>query len=271
MNITANFDWSITQRKLCIFIPNFGKTEQLDFAISQIKTRVPKKDWIVIIGNDGIDIDFNYMKSSNVRYFTLHRDPVSRNGGFIRNYFIKRCQSEKLLQKDPEIVLQGDFIYQVIRSEASWRAGNVYVLDRAMTSELIAEKDFGILKYSACIKIDPVQVMDSKHAKYLIAGENGRVNFSSYFHYAYAIKTKILQKMQGYDERYTHYGYEDSDMFCRLLQLKHYLVPDYATTAIHLYHDRDPGFSVDDLKVMRKIFDMQNPVNTSRNRSWGEG
>ena len=134
------------------------------------------------------------------------------------------------------------------------------------------EGNFDILKYSTCIKIDPVQIHSPKHAKWLIAAEDGRVNFSSYFHYAYAVKTKILQDFQGYDEQYLHYGYEDSDMFCRLLQEDQYLCPDYEVTAIHLYHDRDPGWCIDQVIEMKKIFFASDPTVTKRNdENWGGG
>jgi hypothetical protein len=270
--VTKNFDWSITNRKACIFIPNFGKKEHLLYALSQMRTRVPRDDWVIIIGNDGIDIDFNFLKSKNVYYYTIHRDPASsRNGAFNRNYAIKRCQSEYLIQKDPEVVLLGDFVRASIEAKEGWRAGNIYVLTRALTAELVAEDNLDVLKFSACIPIAPVKILDPKHAKYIIVGEDGRVNFSSYFHYAYSVPTRVLQNMQGYDERYLHYGYEDSDIFCRLLKLKYYLIPDNSVTAVHLFHDRDPGFDLKDLKKMRQIFIEQDPMNTSRNDTWGEG
>jgi len=274
LKITQNFDWSITKRKLCIFIPNYGKKESLEFSISQIRTRMPKDDWVVIIGNDGIDIDFSHLQSQNVYYFTLHRQSNdSRNGGFIRNYAIKRCQSEFFFQKDPEIVLLGDFIGNICTSEEPWRAGNIYVLDEKLSAELMLEKNFDILKYSACLKMDPVKVLDANYAKCVVLAEDGRVNFSSYFHYAYAVKTEVLFNLRGYDEQYLYYGYEDSDMFCRLVQIKQHLVPDYDVTAIHLYHDRD--VNLEQLKKMRLVFANQNPVIFIRNYDyheiWGEG
>ena len=271
VEITQNFDWEITKRKLCLFIPNFGKKEQLEFSISQIRTEIPKEDWVVVIGNDGIDIDFSHLRSLNTYYFTLHRTlKECRNGAFIRNYAIKRCQSEKFFQKDPEIILVGDFIKNIIQSPNAWRAGNIYVLNKALSAELLYKHDFGILKYSACIKIDPVKILDPDFVKYIIIAEDGRPGYATYFHYAYSVSTEILYGMRGYDERYLYYGYEDSDMFCRLLYLKQHLIPDYEISAIHLYHDRD-SINLDQLKQMRYVFSNQSPSHYPRNKEWGEG
>jgi hypothetical protein len=272
MEVTKNFEWSITKRKVCIFIPNYGKREELVFSINNIQTEVPEEDWVIIVGNDGIDVNLDCLKSKNVYYYTLHRKSnESRNGAFNRNYAIKRCQSEWLIQKDPEVILQGDFIKKVLDSQEGWRAGNVYVLPRGLSKELVQENDFSVLKFSACISIYPVKILDSKYAKYIIVAEDGKPNFSSYFHYAYAMRTRILQEMQGYDEFYLYYGYEDSDMFVRLLAMGQHLIPDNDITAIHLHHERDKGFNLQDLKKMRQVFIAKDPKQIKRNQTWGEG
>ncbi len=271
MEVKKNFDWSITNRKLVIFIPNCGRKSQLEFSLSCINTTVPKSDWVVIIGNDGVDINFDHLVPNNVYYFSLIRNSNTiRNGCFIRNYAIKQCQSQIFLQKDPEIVIIGDFIENVIKFDKPWRVGNIYVLNRNASTELMVERNFDSLKYYECKKIDPVIIYDAKFAKHRIAVEEGRVGFSSYFHYAYAIKTDILRGIGGYDEGYTSYGYEDSDMFCRLIHLKQYLTPDYQCTAIHLYHDS--VVDIPKLLQMGDIFSHQDPTNVVRNNGkWGEG
>jgi len=270
----ANFNWDITKRKLVIFLPSFKYPELTEFAISQIQTQIPEKDWIIIIGNDNVDVNWDHLKDKNVRYFTLLRTASKpRNSSFIRNYAIKRCKSEIFLQKDAEVVILGDFVYNVINSRAPWRPGKVYVLDEEQTKMYLETKDF------MNIRVDPTKVVkeevgdDLFHVKSIIAEPDGSINLATYFHYAFAVKTKVLQEIRGYDEDYVLYGYNDSDLFCRLYHLGQYIIPDHTCTAIHLYHPvRSVNCgSVESVK-MREIFIAKDPSKVQRNPIvWGRG
>ena len=116
IKVESNFDWTETRgKKLVVFMPNFHGNEFTEFSIRQIRTKVDPKDYLIIVGNDNFKKNWDHLRDKNVRYFGLLReDTNSRNSCYIRNYFLKRCESENVLYKDGEVVLLGDFIYNAI-------------------------------------------------------------------------------------------------------------------------------------------------------------
>ena len=260
----SNFDWGITERKLVIFLPNYNMSKMAEFSITKIKTVVPQKDWIIIIGNDNENYDFSHLESQNVRFFTLNRkDKNPRNSLFIRNYLIKRCRSELLFQKDAEVCLKGDFIASCMNGH--WRAGYIKVLNQAQTKLFLDSKD----PKCNIIKIDPTIPTDLQKFKQLLLRKNGSRSYNTFWHYACCMHTKHLQDMHGYDEDFKLYGWGDPDMFCRLIASKYYLIPDYNCCAIHPDHNR--GKTHEDAIKMKEIFKLKDPTIIIRNNEWGAG
>ena len=273
IEITRNFDWDITKRNICIFMPNYHDRKFTELSLKKIRTITPKKDYVVIVGNDNVEESFDDFADDNVFYFNLKREEAGmRNGCFIRNFAIKRCQSELFFQKDGEVVILGDFISQCLASETPWRAGNIYVLKEDVTERFIASEDDEIVKgLEPTKKIDKIFPETAEEAKSLIHEARGNLNLSTYFHYAYCIRTKILQNINGYDEDYHYYGFEDSDMFCRLYAMGHKIVPDYSCSAIHLFHPRE-SINMSLLNRMSDIFKEKDVNESKRNPDvWGEG
>lgn len=278
LDVKSNFDWAETRgKKLVIFCPNYKYSKLTEYSIENIKTKVDPSEWLIIIGNDNIDNNWNHLRNKNVRYFTLlHDHDGPRNGAFIRNYCIRRCQSDKLLQKDGEVIITGDFIYRAIYFRAGWRAGRVFVLPESVTKTMY-ESTGGIgwvLDNIPPTKIiEPMVADNAYHAKEIIALADGQVNPSTYFHYAYACFTRTIQEMGGYDERFRYYGFEDSDIFCRLYHLSIQLCPDYGCAAIHPWHPRATDCTPERLQEMRNVFIADSPGNYIRNtmREWGTG
>ena len=68
------------------------------------------------------------------------------------------------------------------------------------------------------------------------------------------------------------YGFEDSDMFCRLFYLNQYLIPDYTCAAIHINHARET-INQQELTKMYDLFKEKDPKDFIRNQSgdWGRG
>lgn len=248
MIIEKNFDWDITNRKLVIFMPNYNGRALTAYTISKIQTSVPDKDWIIIVGNDNVDDEFDF---PNVYYFNIRRDTKEpRNGGFIRNYFIKNCKSDLILQKDGEVLLEGDFIKNAIDNvkEDAWRPKIIYVLDGDQTTKLLNNYK---------IEVSPTYVVNPPY-------------ISTYFHYAYCIQTNILQYLHGYDENYKYWGYEDTDLFDRLLTINKIIKPDPEISATHLSHHSTINY--DQLKNMELYYNSVDKSLVIRNpNGWGEG
>jgi len=290
LEVISNFDWSITERKIVIFIPNYDRKAYVEFGLKYIQTILPESDWIIIVGNDQIHHDFDFLKEKNVRYFSLLTGQKSpRNSCRIRNYAIKHCRSKVFFQKDPEVMVDGDFISRSVEWCGGWRAGHVLVVDEEKSKEVVRD-GLDILKpyikkrerYSKCLKhewigkhvqsisVDAQSLYNAKLAHDRIYESKGGLNFSTYFAYALGIETKVLKDLSGYDEDYTSYGYEDPDMFCRLMAFKYPIIPDYSCSSIHLYHP----LTVDNkLWEMDDLFKKKDCSQVVRNvgRVWGEG
>jgi GT2 family glycosyltransferase len=274
IEVVQNFEWDITKRKVCIFMPHYHDRKYTAFSLRNIKTTRPKGDYVVIVGCDNIDSDFEEFEGDNIYFFSIKRPGGSRNGCFVRNYAIKRCQSELFFQKDGEVVVVGDFIKHCIRVCAKpnqgWRAGNICVLTKEQTARYMSTGDSsGFIERPT--RVIKEEFPDSvKEVKKILVDSNGQVNLTTYHHYAYCVRTALLQSINGYDEDFFSYGYEDSDMFCRLYGLGHRIRADYSCTAIHLCHPR--GSEVNNVRPMADLFESKDPQNPVRNpNGWGDG
>ena len=295
LKFTKNFDWSITRRKIVVFIPNFNRAEQVRFGIWNMITHLPKDDWVIIIGNDNCYEDFSDMKEHGAYFFSLDTGQTEfRNSAFIRNYAIKRCRSQYILQKDPEVFLNGDYLTCVSKWRNGWKAGYVLSFPKGPTREIMNRgvgEIFPYLKHHVpeCplmsgdflkqdlgggvyrVIPDNVGLVDSIKVGNEIL--SGKPNISNWLSYALAIETKVLHSLNGYDEDFTNYGYEDSDMFCRLMKLGYPIYPDYRCTSIHLHH---PSTVDDRINDMEEVFARKQKEPLIRNVhdgivKWGEG
>ena len=276
LDVKQDFDWAETRGKqLVVFMPNYNQTALTEYAIRQIKTKVDPKEYLLVVGNDNVDANWSHLRDMNVRSFTLlhdHKGP--RNGAFIRNYFLRRNESLVTLQKDGEVIVTGDFIYRAIQCHTPWRPGRIFVLPEHRLAELKEHGVQWVMEHMPVTRVvEPMVAANSYHAKEIIELADGKVNPSTYFHYAYAAPTRIFQQICGYDEDYTSYGWEDADMFCRLYHMGIYLVPDYACAAIHPWHPRAADCTPEQLLAMRQLFVKKSPADFFRNKvkEWGSG
>jgi len=278
LKVMADFDWAQTRgKKLVVFALNYEHHALTEFAINQIQTQVDPKDYMIIIGNDNNQHNWTHLNPKNVWSFSLIHDTKGpRNGAFIRNYFLRRCESDWVMQKDGEVIVTGDFIYRIINLHTPWRAGKVCVLDDAHTTQILEKgvEWFMGSNPTPLRIIEPFVAVNSYHVKEIIGAADGRINPSTYFHYAYACPTAIFSKIGGYDERFTSYGWEDSDMFCRLFHNGIYLSPDAGCWAIHPRHPRAAdSITAADVALMRDVFMKNSPADYIRNKTkeWGSG
>ena len=236
--IVQNFDWSETNKPLAIFIPNRGRGNFIRDHFKQFEGYDPSQ-CIIIVGNDGIDEDFSDLPG--VKSFTIMRYPnYDRNGCFIRNYFIKRCLSKNILQKDPETELIPYAGYDWLK-EYCKSTNNI--VRPYYTMDVDKEDDFKEVQY----------------------GTPHRV------HWGFLAPTSTLQSIRGYDEDFTHYGYEDTDLYRRLIFCNGSIVLDKNMVALHYPHEVDPSV-YKEVNEMGRIFASKNPNQCIRNpNGWGEG
>ena len=250
-----NFDWSLTDRKIAVFIPNYRRKIYVEATMRYFKTRLNPSDYIIVVGNDGVDEDFSRLSSSNVVSFTLTRHPGPRNGCFIRNFFIRRCKSKVIFQRDPEIIITEDFMSKI----ADLNANSVYRVGRAIKTEMKIGKM--LLR-----GIDRNRIPALKSSFRRIDPGKG-----TFLHWGFAAPTALLQEMHGYDEGYLEYGYEDTDLFSRLLNRGVAFNCDFDTYAIHMWHPTDVDIKGSQERMKRLFHQKCSSVFVRNGESWGNG
>lgn len=286
------FDWSLTERRIVMLVPNFGRGHLFRAALHHFRTQLAAEDYLILIANDGIEEDFSDLAPQSVAYFTLRRsDPSPRNGAKLRNAVIKRCRSEWLFQRDPEILLEGDVLARCLDSHAqTHRVGQVALLDRATSDVLhgiamnarhastIAQREGAGESIPAASSNSATLAAHPCTSPPLLSTLSWRKidpNASTFLHFGFGARTSLLQSIRGYDEAFTHYGYEDVDLFERLRTLGELPQPDFDTHAAHLWHEPLPvgaGSVKDDAIAMRQIYLDHKSLGPVRNpHNWGEG
>jgi hypothetical protein len=236
--ILQDFDWAETNIPLVIFIPNRYRGKYIRDTFNQFGGRDTKK-CLIVIGNDGCDEDFSDLPG--VKQFSIMREPNhERNGCFIRNYFIKRCRAKNIFQKDPE-------------------------------TEIVPTAGFDWIDY--CCKstdniVRPYYTMD-------IGNENDfqeiNIGISHRIHWGFSAPTQLLQSLRGYDEDFKKYGYEDTDLYKRLLFCNGSIIASKDMVALHHPHPIEPSV-YHEVNEMAQIYYRKDPNKCERNpNGWGEG
>jgi hypothetical protein len=259
-----NFDWSITNRKLVIFMPNFGRGEYVRKTVQTISTTIPREDWLVVAINDRVHEDLSGLEENyNTVYLTFgpERSKEARGDAFMRNVIIKRCQSEWLFQKDPEIVVHNDFIKHILECQTDMYrlSGPASKVRQATTQKFLQDQ----ATIQECIQDSDKYTINEKQFVY--------------FHFGFAVKTAILKNMRGYDEDYKKMYCADKDLYARLMASGVRPTFDAKCKPIHLWHTvpwyPDNPENKADYARMKAIFASKDPKQTIRNdeHSWGEG
>ena len=235
-----NFDWAETARPLVVFIPNYGRGAY----IRKLLPYIPRlEDALIIVGNDGLHEEFDDLHGAGVRYFTTD-NPSERNGGFIRNYVIRRCQSKLLGQKDPET-----FVAPYQNDPPNW-------IERVLS---LPDGKFWRPAYTT-----DVDRNGNPHTFRPVGYTYERI------HWCYAAPTEALREIRGYDEDYKFYSPEDKCCFRRLSTICDE-VPDGDYLVEHFWHqinDKVPQWGFEGNQLYNYKLQHNLPINPG---SWGEG
>jgi hypothetical protein len=240
-----NFDWSVTKKDLSIFIPNYGRGQYIRNLLDQFATKASIRDYSIVIGNDGIHEDFSDLADRNIFYFTLERENTNpRNGCFIRNFFIKRCKSHKIFQKDPETEIRPNTGYD-------WINEYINYVDNSLFIRPSYTLDLGTIPHKI---------------------ENVYANVPHRVHWGFLSSVERLQYIRGYDQDFTQYGYEDTDLYYRLQYCCGDFKLDKNLLVIHHPHPIDPNV-YQEVNNMATLFYRKSPKNFIRNSedNWGNG
>jgi len=253
------FDWSITNRELIIFVPNFSRKHLLVPTLRRFKTSVSDDKYLWLIVNDGPHEPMEDLeKEFNLRYFTFDRNPANeRNGCLIRNFVIKRCMSKWLCTKDPEIIIENDIISKIIDLDnIVYRPGGMIELCPQETQQIIDNP-----------------LVDLKQFPVLRQWKVTPKNYEG-FHNCVTIRTQRLKEMKGYEEEFQDgYGYEDVNLLDRIKKSGVKIIIDDSVITYHINHPVIRSFHktiIDNEKIYKKLKENLQ-IDANKNREWGNG
>lgn len=255
------FDFYSTNKPVVLFIPNFGRGKYIRALKEQFNTKADRSDYLIVIGNDGIEEDFSDLADLNVSSFTINRIPTERNGAFIRNYFIKNSRCQYLYQKDPEILISGvdDPILEMVETAKKCpdfviRPKFTASIDQKTTDHVF---DIGTTKWFL------PQMDDIKEIP---------IDSPERIHFLYGAPLKLLQDMRGYSEDFWAYGPEDRDMYKRLLQTKTVVAQMQKWLVTHFWHPVSEVVykNLNEMHLVEGLQD-RDSVYRNLNKKWGLG
>jgi len=235
-----NFDWKLTNVPLCIFIPNYGRGSYIRNSLWQFKTQTNIENYKIIIGNDGIHEDFSDLKHLNVEYFTFQREKkLSRNGCFIRNFFIKRAECTNIYQKDPETIIQ------VTQEGYDWIDEYTKIKNMAVRAEKTTDINSCVFKT-----------------------ETSNSDISYRVHWGCLLPLQWLKEFP-YCEDFELYGYEDTMMYYTIRQNFGAWYLDSGLHISHIGHEV-PLSTYSEVNRMAEVY--KNITRTPYNKKeWGNG
>jgi len=254
-----NFNWDYTNKEIIIFIPNWKRKNLLIPTLQRFKTELPIDKWLFLVVNDGHHEDLSDLEKYNLKWFTFERDPVvERNGCMIRNKVIKNIRSRLLATRDPEIIIEGDFLSSAIKIKDSeiYRPSNMVELCEQETSKIL-ENPYVDLKKLSILR------------EWII--DNNRFQA---FHAGATIPVKILLDINGYDERFkNNYGFEDWDLLRRLRLLNIDIIIDKNIKTYHIWHPMIRKFkkTIISSESLYKEKTKNNETIVNKNIEWGLG
>ncbi|MDR1980622.1 MAG: glycosyltransferase family 2 protein [Tannerellaceae bacterium] len=158
----------------------------------------------------------------------------------IRNKAIARSLGDYIIQIDGDILLHAGFVsdHLALASPGSVLQGSRVMLEEKRSEGLVEKQEFRVGFFSGGLKRRENAIRCLPFCRYLSTRYRNRYplyyargcNMSFFFHDFIAVN--------GYDESFTGWGHEDSDLTLRMLNrgfTKKYL--KFAAVAYHLFHD----------------------------------
>jgi glycosyltransferase involved in cell wall biosynthesis len=261
-----------------IIITTYNWHTALDLILEALLPQIKNRDNVeIIIADDGSGLETREVVNKYSNLFPLFQHIWHEDNGFRRSIIINKAvvaaTGDYILFLDGDCIPLSDYVEQHIKlaQNGYFVGGNRVLLSQSYTTNIFANNEhlnqlysasiFGYLKLhlqrktnkwfsiklrlSACHKLRYLRKKDWKVPK----GCN------------FAVFKKDFVAVNGYNEGFIGWGYEDSDLFLRLM---HYgiLFKDgrYAATVLHLWHKSVPR---PDTKMNPNYQQLLNTLNDS--------
>jgi hypothetical protein len=267
--ITENdFDWSVTERDIVIVLPSVGRKVQLIPGLKRLitTTALPKENWRIVVMNNCCHEDLSDLQCLNCSYFTLSKSLQTNylNGGYARNYVLKRLRSKRVIFRDAEIFHDGDYLSYANQLPVD-AVGELFAANQVYYNGIV-----GGVSVTASPEVTRAIIDNPMVDLRTIARIFRMRSYEGMNGYGWIAPTKMLQDMRGFDEDFDEWGMEDSDIFDRIKASGRPVIrmpQGYPVYATHLFHPPAPFPSG---KACR-IYKEKDPNQLIRNpNGWGE-
>lgn len=255
---------------LSIIVTTYNWPQALKLVLSSLASQV-KANMEIIIADDGSGAETRTVideVKSKIACAVQHvwQPDEGFQAAKIRNKAIVQAVGEYIIFIDGDCIIAKDFIqnHLTLKKEAHFICGNRVLLSPEFTQTLltlpspIAIHEWGILKWLEaagknkinrvlpCIQLKPLMHLVNFFAKQKWQGAK-TCNL--------AVWKKDLLEVNGFDESFTGWGFEDSDLIIRLLRngVKRKEAKFYAPV-IHLWHAEQPrDKAAENYKKLEKV------------------
>lgn len=235
--------------RLTVIISTYNWPEALKAVLFALHQN-PEKTFEVIVADDGSSEDTRSMIESvqeQVHYPLQH--VWQEDKGFrvarIRNSAIQKARGEYIVFIDQDTIPRHDFIakHLALAEQQYFVSGSRVYLDKVLTEKVLSEGQdithhsfwwyLKLARQKHCNRFLPMLrvALPAWLRKYKKRQWKGTANLLG-------VWRDDLIVVNGYDEQYIGWGYEDSDLVCRLLAHgTRRKLGKFATEVIHLHHE----------------------------------
>ncbi len=243
-------------RALSIIVTTYNWPQALKLVLTALAAQVTP-DMEIIIADDGSDEETRIIidEAKSKIQCALHHVWQPDNGfqaAKIRNKAIVKATGEYIIFIDGDCIIAKDFIQNQLKLKKAshFVCGNRVLLTREFTQVLlnknnqIALHQWGILKWLSAAKKNKInRILPCIKSKTLMRIVNffAKQKWQGAKTCNLAVWKKDLLEVNGFDESFTGWGFEDSDLIIRLLRngIKRKEARFYAPV-IHLWHAEQP-------------------------------
>ncbi len=241
---------------ISIIISTYNWPQALELILSSLTKQINKKNNVeIVIADDGSRDDtksliIKYQQNHSYIKHVWHKDEGFRKS-IILNEAVSKSIGEYLIFLDGDCIPFPDFIYQhqLLREQGYFIAGNRVLLSKKFTNRILQQPHIinNIIKWRLFNWMwARISNSVNKFFPKLRLG-NGRWRYSRVHDWKYpkgcnfAVDKDTFTAINGFDESFTGWGHEDSDLFARLIHCGCGAKDGrFAVPVIHMWHNNVP-------------------------------
>jgi GT2 family glycosyltransferase len=232
---------SLPDRRISIVVPCYNRAAYLNVLLQSLTwSVVPPSEFEIIVVNDG-GVDHVELvaeawrrRGLDVHVLPLRAGGAPRNNASARNAGVRMARYPIVLQTDPDIVFASDVLQRVretLEPRTFCSCSGYYPLTREATLDLA----FGAEGAESSARAYLERAVGRPNQVLSPDGVGG-------LHGAFACAKSDLQRVGGYDESFSHWGWEDRELLVTLAHDAGLTRRCMAgTTVVHLWHSPQRG------------------------------